>query len=317
MLGYSNLYQCINSSKIISQHRLVDGIEDCLYGDDESYTESCLLKNFNHRFKCDLDKNTKCLARFLVQDGQPDCLDKSDEPRSLKASLETTILFQLTCDGYTDLHPIMIDGRNETDETECSHFSCNNIYTRCDGLWHCPDGADEVNCEWPPMCPPLHHMCLSPVFGNVTCLHIEHANDGIDDCLGASDERQFCRQTMKLSPSLRYRCWNTNTCIGSLAACLPQLSPCPTNNNISMHFCEDVGDMIIRGCWNGKNSTYVEQLLCTLNDIEQLTTVHFSLIESASYRSKQRSGKLRSFSESSLNCIRLSSSFKPSENKSL
>jgi hypothetical protein len=98
---------------------------------------------------------------------------------------------------------------------------------------------------------------------------------------------------------------------------LTQPSPCPTNNNIPMHVCQDVRDIVSRGCWNGKNSTYVEQLLCTLNDIRQLTTVHFSFIGSTSYRSKQRSGKSRSFSKSSLNCIRLSSSVKPSENKSL
>jgi len=83
ILNSSNLYQCINSSKIISQYRLVDGVEDCLHGDDESSTESCLLKNFNHRFKFDQGKNEKCLTRSCVLDSQPDCLDGSDEKEQL------------------------------------------------------------------------------------------------------------------------------------------------------------------------------------------------------------------------------------------
>jgi len=35
----SNMYQCINSSKCISIHRLMDGIDDCPYLDDENKSE--------------------------------------------------------------------------------------------------------------------------------------------------------------------------------------------------------------------------------------------------------------------------------------
>jgi hypothetical protein len=63
------------------------------------------------------------------------------------------ISFPGICDGYTELPPNLIDGRNETDETECDDYPCNNTYTRCDGIWNCLDGADEVNCEKPSVCP--------------------------------------------------------------------------------------------------------------------------------------------------------------------
>ena len=49
----SSLYCCQNSSKCISKHRVVDGIIDCPFHDDEQASSmSCSIKN-NYRFKCD------------------------------------------------------------------------------------------------------------------------------------------------------------------------------------------------------------------------------------------------------------------------
>ena len=36
------------------------------------------------------------------------------------------ILFQTVCDGFTELFPVTIDGRNETDETECEQWPKRN-----------------------------------------------------------------------------------------------------------------------------------------------------------------------------------------------
>ena len=76
------------------------------------------------------------------------------------------ILFPTICDGFQELlsnHDIQ--NQNETDETECEQWQCNNIYTHCDGIWNCPNGADEIGCDSSSIlnCSSNHHICVSPI----------------------------------------------------------------------------------------------------------------------------------------------------------
>ena len=137
----------------ISKQRLLDGFSDCPLNDE-------------------IDR---CFSSITILDG--------------KRNLEKIhIYFQTICDGKRELSPIIIDGQNETDESNCQYWQCNNTYSRCDRYWLCSDGSDEVNCQ-DSICPICYHSC---VFRNdtsqISCLPLNHADNNIDDCLGGTDE---------------------------------------------------------------------------------------------------------------------------------
>ncbi|CAF1249607.1 unnamed protein product [Rotaria sp. Silwood1] len=135
----ASLFQCPGTTKRISGHRVLDGVIDCYGGIDEKFANACQWDN-KYRFKC-LSEN-KCISNNLLHDSIKDCLGGEDE----LSNLLEQVTFQKLCNGYVHLSPILVDGFNETDETHCDEWECNNLYTRCDGAWNCPNGADELNC---------------------------------------------------------------------------------------------------------------------------------------------------------------------------
>ncbi|CAF4883878.1 unnamed protein product, partial [Rotaria sp. Silwood2] len=154
------MHQCSNSLKCISAHRLMNGVNDCPNSDDENkisinYTVS--TEEIINTDEVD-DEETKMKIRYARKH----------------------ISFQIICDGFTELLPITINGRNETDETECEQWSCNNIYTHCNGLWNCLNGADEIDCDLSSSSnySSDHHKCVSPDTNQFIYLSINKANDG-------------------------------------------------------------------------------------------------------------------------------------------
>ncbi|CAF3865283.1 unnamed protein product [Rotaria sp. Silwood1] len=143
-----------------------------------------------------------CISYDRIKDTVCDCekydfgLCEDERPDEYYAI--SHISFQTICDGFVELWPVNIDGRNETDETECEWWPCNNTYTRCDGIWNCFDGADEVDCDRSHLihCPLQHHVCASPETNQLTCLPIQKANDGNIDCIGGTDESKKCRSIL-------------------------------------------------------------------------------------------------------------------------
>ncbi|CAF3572262.1 unnamed protein product, partial [Adineta steineri] len=198
----SHLYQCRNSSKCISFHRLINGVTDCPYNDDENiyeHTNPGLFAQVKHKYyKCHV--TNKYIPQTALFNRGCDC-EYDDygfcEDRDRYDNFtRRTISFQTICDGFQELYPITIDGKNQTDETECKQWECDNMYTRCDKIWNCLDGKDEMNCNsLPPLlnCSLDYRMCVSSKTYQLICLSTNRFNDDIFDCVGGTDEPTLCR----------------------------------------------------------------------------------------------------------------------------
>ena len=182
---HRHLYQCINTSKCISRHRILDGTKDCFFGDDEQssvVSEFIDLEASADFFRCP-SSNTFISSR-LVADGFCDCPKNGDntcddEYCELVFS-QTHISFQTICDGFTELKPLLINGQWMTDETDCQDWLCDNVYTRCDKQWNCADGGDEISCNRSSSsieCPSDSRPCLLPDTNDMACLPVDKMND--------------------------------------------------------------------------------------------------------------------------------------------
>jgi hypothetical protein len=186
--SHSSLYYCENTTRCISKHRLQDRSIDCYKSDDELFHGSCSL-NFSHRFYCASDN--KCIPQLHVGDNQNDCTAGEDELivnsdsclLNSKCVNHEELMFSKICDGFTDMSPVEIDHQNGTDETNCQYWPCHTHYTHCDGIWNCPNGADELNCSttlYPYQCNSNEHHCLIVNHTIKTCPPDEN---GKYDCL--------------------------------------------------------------------------------------------------------------------------------------
>ncbi|CAF4624874.1 unnamed protein product, partial [Rotaria sp. Silwood2] len=179
-----NQFHCGN--RCISKHRLADCYTDCLDETDETYNQSCAL-NHKHRLTCSSNITgtliTKCILSTNIWGGKrDDCRSNIELPH-----------FPTLCDGYID-YKEKINGVMNTDEMNCERWQCDNQYTRCDGIWNCPNGTDEARCFHRVCRGIIGHPCLLRNTTEFICLPLQYSNDGIVHCYGATDELSFCQK---------------------------------------------------------------------------------------------------------------------------
>ncbi|CAF1347871.1 unnamed protein product, partial [Adineta ricciae] len=138
--------------------------------------------------------------------------------------IQTAIYFLAICDDVQELRAIEIDGQNHTDETECQQWKCDNIYTRCDGIWNCLDGRDEIECDSLPVlfnCSSEYRICVTQKTFEFTCLSKHKLNDGKVDCLGGTDEPKACEVEVKYFMRRGFNCMinDTPNCLETYELC--------------------------------------------------------------------------------------------------
>jgi hypothetical protein len=290
----SNMYQCINSSKCIPVHRLFNEDVDCPYGDDQIMSiinnNPIIMEQLNKtHFYCQASK--KYFSQNFINNGRCDCRDDRvsqcvDENVGREDS-SNDIFFQTICDGFRELLPIIINNKNETDETECEEWECDNIYTHCDGVWNCLNGKDEIGCDYlsRSMCSLNEHLCVSLLTYRFSCLDISKVNDGHLDCVGGTDEPikiiNPSQYTSFLTYGYKFSCMNQTPSPGILRFMLCD------GQNICNHgddekFCEtDQTKFIHRGiCLPGNIdlASNVEKFLCAFIDMKsKRSIIHFKL----------------------------------------
>ena len=144
----NQFYQCINSSKCISIHRLMDEIADCPFRDDEN-PKTIQQNNYANHYRCRY--SGKYIPLIWTDNDICDCVTSQysvcdDEWIHILVVMESTKFISI-CDGRRDFLSISADERNETDETNCQYWPCVTYFTQCNGKKNCIDGRDEESCE--------------------------------------------------------------------------------------------------------------------------------------------------------------------------
>ena len=267
----SSIYSCENSLKSISKSRIADETKDCCFGDDENTSLSCSF-NDKHRIQC--PNHNLCLSPINSLEDCPDFLDRHS-PK---------IPFENYCDGIEEYSYKDPTGHLYTDESNCHHWPCNNLYSRCDGFWRCPNGEDEENCS-EIVCPSGTHPCVT--FGNFSliCLSKERVGDDVIDCLGASDEPYFCRELYPLKRDYeRFRCVESDLCLSRWDLC-DRIESCPEGEDEK--FCENFP--LECEDHRGLNQSLTEKILCQSSEFSRSRKIHFSLQTSTIYPLSQSS----------------------------
>ena len=214
LCNQTNVHQCMNSNKCISMYHLLDHVIDCPYSDDENMkliNHSILNEQtLNQYFKCQL--SNKYIHHTLIKNSKCDCGVNENgicEDEYVESDYKKNdVLFQITCDRVIDLISVYDNFENFTDEADCEQWECNNVYTRCNDIWNCPNGIDELGCHSYHLsnCSSQEFPCGSIETNQLICLPFQRINDGKINCIGGMDELSSCRINSQNRMQYKFYC---------------------------------------------------------------------------------------------------------------
>lgn len=204
----SSYFHCNESLECIPYRRFGDGIFDCFYGEDETYS-ACHLNDSN-RFICESDRNI-CLSPVVLGNGMTECPSGEDESRAYTNDLVKLLPFASLCDGIRNAATLSLN-IEENDETNCAWWPCSNPYTRCDRYLHCPNGIDELGCS-NTKCAPDEFQCGDFYVSDRYCLPRANLYDEyIDNCSESNIYRKVYFYNGTKDINNNYISWNNIQC---------------------------------------------------------------------------------------------------------
>ena len=261
-------FHCSQSMKCIPLHYVRDGNSDCYYGEDEEFN-ACQM-NDSSRLVCGSDSNI-CLASAAIGDGVAQCPSEEDELYIYTRDLVKIIPFSILCNREHSYFLFLMKSRGN-DETDCNWWPCNNPNTRCDRIWDCPNGIDEINCSYS-ICSTNEHQCYSDSMAMMLCLPISHFFDRyIDDPMKPRPLRQlyFYDGTGNLPNDLFS--WNGTKC-----DTYDQFNASRLNSHIDSREIEicPVSRLLSEWLWaSDVYSTETNEVLCVVSTGAMLSTMH-------------------------------------------
>nr|CAI5865438.1 unnamed protein product [Callosobruchus analis] len=191
-------------------------------------------------FKC---KNGRCIPFWWRCDGVNDCGDDSDEGDCQEPLIPTVV------DNGADTTTTVSPGTHQI----CGHnqYSCENgrcIYAawRCDGMYDCPNGEDEMNCNGYNNCTNGQFRCRM----DGSCIPLSAVCNGIRNCPDSSDESS-CEHNLPNGPAT--------------PSCSVGLFPCDGSCNPLALLCDGKVD-----CQDGYDETNCQKA----NKVYQVVYMH-------------------------------------------
>ncbi|CAF4404750.1 unnamed protein product, partial [Adineta steineri] len=142
-----------------------------------------------------------------VGDGADNCLLGEDERFTYTQDWVILLPFPYLCNNEDNFGPHF--GKwNDTDETNCDSWPCDNPYTHCNKYWNCQHGTDELNCP-NSKCSLDEHECYNQQSELSYCVSLHNTFDKYVDCCNKTYiEREIYFYNGTFDISENYFSWN-------------------------------------------------------------------------------------------------------------